>query len=360
MFQGREVREAGARGRSAPSPRFPLPGGNYCYNSKSSPKTMSSLAVEIERVTKRFSGHVAVRDLSLAVPRGTVYGLLGPNGAGKTTTIRMILDIILPDEGSIRILGVPNTSRGATDRVGYLPEERGLYKRMQVRRLLKFLAELKGVRGRDADRRIDLWMERLALKNPEKDWGLAKVDELSRGMQQKVQFIGTLLHDPDLVILDEPFSGLDPINAQAMKDTIVDLRRQGKTVIFSTHLMENAERMCDSVCIVARGEKVLDGTVAAVKTEHGGRHIALSLEGGASNGVADILRDASLVRRVDDQNRFFEVELAPNADPQTLLRRLVAAGALIQRFELVQPSLQQIFLQKVGGVGVEDRMTGIG
>lgn len=321
---------------------------------------MSSLAVEIEHATKRFSGHVAVRDLSLAVPRGTVYGLLGPNGAGKTTTIRMILDIILPDEGSIRILGVPNTTPGATDRVGYLPEERGLYKRMQVRRLLKFLAELKGVSGREAERRIDLWMERLALKNPEKDWGLAKVEELSRGMQQKVQFIGTLLHDPDLVILDEPFSGLDPINAQAMKDTIVDLRRQGKTVIFSTHLMENAERMCDSVCIIARGEKVLDGTVAGVKTEHGGRHIALSLEGGATNGVADILRDASLVRRADDHNRFFEVELAPGADAQTLLRRLVAAGALIQRFELVQASLQQIFLQKVGGVGVEDRMTGIG
>src|SRR6185295_8989307 len=162
---------------------------------------------------------------------------------------------------------------------GYLPEERGLYRKMQVRRVLKFLAELNGESGADADRRIDEWLERLSLKTPEKDWGLAKIDELSRGMQQKVQFIGTLLHDPDLVILDEPFSGLDPINAQALKDTVVDLKKRGKTVIFSTHLMDNAERLCDSVCIIARGEKVLDGTVSAVKAAHGGTHIALALNG---------------------------------------------------------------------------------
>src|SRR5688572_27248390 len=170
-----------------------------------------SLAVSINHVEKRYAGHVAVRELSLQVPRGAVYGLLGPNGAGKTTTIRMILNIIAPDQGSIEVLGQPNTSTAVLDRVGYLPEERGLYKKMQVRRLLKFLGALKGVSAKEADRRIDMWMDRLSLRKPEKDWGQAKVDELSRGMQQKVQFIGALLHDPELVILDEPFSGLDPI-----------------------------------------------------------------------------------------------------------------------------------------------------
>jgi ABC-2 type transport system ATP-binding protein len=315
------------------------------------------LAVDIRGAVKRYAGHVAVRELSLRVPQGAVYGLLGPNGAGKTTTIRMILNIIAPDEGSIDVLGQPNTSGAVLDRVGYLPEERGLYKKMQVRRLLKFLAALKGVGAKEADRRIDRWMERLSLRTPEKDWGTAKVDELSRGMQQKVQFIGTLLHDPELVILDEPFSGLDPINAQAMKDTVVELKRDGRTVIFSTHLMDSAERLCDAVCIIARGQKVLDGPIEQVRAEHGGTHIALSLGGSSANGIGAVLADRRLVARVDDSNRYFEIELVPDADPQLLLRRLVDAGASIQRFELVRPSLHQIFLQKVGARAVESGMT---
>jgi ABC-2 type transport system ATP-binding protein len=184
---------------------------------------MTEYAIDIVNVTKRYAEHTAVRDLTLRVPTGSVYGLLGPNGAGKTTTIRMILNIIAPDSGSIHIFGRRSDDPKITERLGYLPEERGLYRKMQVRRVLKFLAELKGVNGRTAESRIDEWLERLSLKTAEKDWGLAKIDELSRGMQQKVQFIGTLLHDPDLVILDEPFSGLDPINAQALKDTVVDL-----------------------------------------------------------------------------------------------------------------------------------------
>ena len=320
---------------------------------------MTDLAIDVRNVTKRFDAHVAVRDLTLAVPRGTVYGLLGPNGAGKTTTIRMILDILRPDEGSIAILGLPNGSPGARERVGYLPEERGLYRKMQVRRLLRFLAELKGVNGREADRRIDEWLERLSLKTAEKDWGQAKVDELSRGMQQKVQFIGTLLHDPELVILDEPFSGLDPMNAQALKDAVVELRRRGRTVIFSTHVMENAERMCDSVCIIARGEKVLDGPVARVKAEHGGRHIALAVSS-AADGVGAVLRDRRLVRKVDDMNRYYELELADGADAQELLRRVVDAGAVVERFELVQPSLQRIFLDKVGASAADEGVRGHG
>jgi ABC-2 type transport system ATP-binding protein len=323
---------------------------------------MTTPTIDIQHVTKRFAEHTAVRDLSLQVPAGTVYGLLGPNGAGKTTTIRMILNIIAPDEGTVKIFGQPASDPKITNRIGYLPEERGLYRKMQVRRILKFLAELKGVTGKTADLRIDEWLERLSLKTAEKDWGLSKIDELSRGMQQKVQFIGTLLHDPDLVILDEPFSGLDPINAQALKDTIVDLKKRGKTVIFSTHLMDNAERLCDSVCIIARGEKVLDGSISSVREVHGTRTVALGLAGDGMRAVAPILEDRSLVLRADDSNRYYEIELAPGADPQELLRRVVASGAAIQRFEMVQPSLHQIFLQKVGAdnLGIEEGMSGHG
>jgi ABC-2 type transport system ATP-binding protein len=321
---------------------------------------MSDLAIDIRNVVKRYDQHVAVSDLSLAVPRGAVYGLLGPNGAGKTTTIRMLLNIIVPDSGTITLLGTPHRTRGLTDRIGYLPEERGLYKKMQVRRVLRFLAELKGVPGREADRRIDEWLVRLELKTPERDWGLAKVDELSRGMQQKVQFIGTLLHDPDLVILDEPFSGLDPINAQALKDSIVELKSRGKTIIFSTHLMDNAERLCDSVCIIARGQKVLDGGVAEVRKAHSGRMVALAVDGDSRERIAPVLGDRTLITRVDDNNRYYELELAPGADAQQVLRRVIDTGVPITRFELVLPSLHQIFLERVGARGVEEGMTGHG
>ena len=323
---------------------------------------MTELAIDVKSVVKRYDEHVAVRDLSLQVPRGSVYGLLGPNGAGKTTTIRMLLDIILPDSGSISIFGRSNRDTGLLDKIGYLPEERGLYKKMQVRRVLLFLAELKGMDAKTAGPKIDAYLDQFGLVTKERNWGLAKVDELSRGMQQKVQFISTLLHDPDLVVLDEPFSGLDPINAQALKDAIVDLKRRDKTVIFSTHVMENAERMCDSVCIIARGEKVLDGTVSGVKASYGKRNVALSLGDGAQNGVGEILRDRRLIERMDDNNRFLEIELAQNADPQELLQRLVGAGARIERFELITPSLHQIFLDRVGAAnaGIETGMSGHG
>ncbi|GAC1695015.1 MAG: ATP-binding cassette domain-containing protein [Gemmatimonadaceae bacterium] len=316
---------------------------------------MPTLAVDIQHIVKRYAAHTAVRDLSLAVPAGAVYGLLGPNGAGKTTTIRMILNVIAPDAGSIRLFGERTDARGMTDRIGYLPEERGLYKKMQVRRLLRFLAELKGVPRAVADRRITEWLERLSLRTAEKDWGLARVDELSRGMQQKVQFIGTLVHDPDLVILDEPFSGLDPINAQALKDTIGELRQHGKTVIFSTHMMDSAERMCDAVCIIAGGTTVLDGSVADVKAAHGGRRVALELEDGGTadrSSIEATLHDPRLVKNLDDANRVLGIELADGADAQDLLRRLVAAQARVRRFELVQPSLHEIFLRAVGAAGM--------
>ena len=323
----------------------------------------NDLAIDIRGISKRYEEHVAVRDLSLQVPRGSVYGLLGPNGAGKTTTIRMLLDIIKPDAGSIAIFGRPSTESGLLNRVGYLPEERGLYRKMQVRRVLRFLAELKGVKQADADKRIDEWLQRFGLTTKEKDWGNSKIDELSRGMQQKVQFIATLLHDPELVVLDEPFSGLDPINAQALKDAVVELKRRGHTVIFSTHVMENAERMCDAVCIIARGEKVLDGLVTDVRTSSGRRSVALALvgdNGARENGVGRVLSDPRLVKHFDDNNRYFEIELAPDADAQELLHKLIEAGARIERFELVLPSLHQIFIERVGATGVETGMSGHG
>lgn len=321
---------------------------------------MAEPALVIDQVRKSFSGHVAVKNLSLQVPRGSVYGLLGPNGAGKTTTIRMILDIIEPDAGTITIFGQSSIRGRAGNRIGYLPEERGLYKKMQVRRVLKFLAELKGVSGRDAEKRIDKWLARLSLTGGDKDWGNSRVEELSRGMQQKVQFIGALLHEPDLVILDEPFSGLDPMNAQALKDTVVDLRREGRTVIFSTHLMENAERLCDAICIIAHGDKVLDGAIAELKAEHGGGYVAVALGGDRSTAVTDIFADRSLIKRLDDSNNAVEIELALNANAQLLLHRLIDAGATVERFELVQPSLHRIFLDTVGATGIEEGMTGHG
>ena len=214
--------------------------------------------VAIDRIAKRFSGHVAVEDLSLQVPKGAVYGLLGPNGAGKTTTIRMIMNITIPDEGTIELFGDRLGGRHHSARIGYLPEERGLYRKMRVRDMLVFLAEAKGVDRARGGAKADEWLRRMDLA----EWGPRKVEELSKGMQQKVQFIGTMLHEPELLILDEPFSGLDPINQQVLRDIIVHLSRSGATIIFSTHQMDVAEKICDHVCIIARGRKVLDGGLA--------------------------------------------------------------------------------------------------
>lgn len=317
-------------------------------------------ALQVTGISKAYAQHVAVRTLSLEVPHGAVYGLLGPNGAGKTSTIRMILNIMAPDSGRISVLGRPHDDPALVDRVGYLPEERGLYRKMEVRRMLRFLGELKGLDGRDLDRRIDAWLERMSLRGTGADWGRAKVDELSRGMQQKVQFIGALLHDPELVILDEPFSGLDPINAQALTDTVVDLRRQGRTVIFSTHIMDNAERLCDAVCIIAGGEKVLDGGVAAVREAHAGRLVAVTFDGERSAAVEAVLANRALVSSVDATTRAVTIDLAPEATPRALLTALVGAEAPIERFEAVRPSLHRIFLEKVGATHVEAGMTGHG
>jgi ABC-2 type transport system ATP-binding protein len=300
-------------------------------------------AVALSGIRKTFEGVVAVNNLNLAIPRGSTYGVLGPNGAGKTTTIRMILQIIDPDAGTIEIDGV-KLSAQALDRIGYLPEERGIYKNMKVRRLLSFFAELKGMHPRDSKPRIMKWLERFDLA----DRAESKVKELSKGNQQKVQFISAILHEPDIMILDEPFSGLDPINQQILKDIIVDLKRAGKTIIFSTHIIEHAERICDHVCIIAKGNKVADGTIPQVKKEYGGEYVAIAFDDGAAQaGVAEVNRSA-VVRSVSNIEGTLEVFLKPGADAQELLKQLVSNNIRLRRFEYTHPSLEQIFLDKVG------------
>jgi ABC-2 type transport system ATP-binding protein len=306
--------------------------------------------VDIQHVSKRYGSFTAVDDLSLTIPRGAVYGLLGPNGAGKTTTIRMIMNIILPDDGKIALFGGEAPGQHLTSRIGYLPEERGLYKKMHVDDLLVFLAQIKGLDRTTARRRAGEWLDRLELAG----WARKKVDDLSKGMQQKVQFIATMLHEPEFLILDEPFSGLDPVNSQIMKDIVVDLARGETTILFSTHIMEQAERLCDSVCIIARGRIVVNGRLADVKREHGGRNVIVAVEQGGS-AVDRVLNDPALVANTNNSGNYAEIELADGADPQDLLKGLIQAGARVTKFELAEPTLNQIFIDKVGGQAAPGR-----
>jgi ABC-2 type transport system ATP-binding protein len=299
--------------------------------------------VQVDRITKRYSGHVAVQALSLTVPAGVIFGLLGPNGAGKTTTIRMMMNILTPDEGTVTLFGSAAGGRALSARIGYLPEERGLYPRMRVLDQLAFLGEAKGLSRWDARRRARQWLERLGLA----DWSQRKVQDLSKGMQQKVQFAGALQHAPDLVILDEPFSGLDPVNSQTMMDVVVEVAREGRTVVFSTHIMEHAEKMCDRIVIIARGEKVVDGALAEVKRQFGTSHVALTFTRNAA-AAQQVLADRSMVSSSYDYGASAEGALAPGADPERLLRALVNADVGLSRFEVVEPSLQSIFIAKVG------------
>ena len=267
-------------------------------------------AVELSEVTKTYGSHRAVDSLSLTIPAGTVYGFIGPNGSGKTTTLRLILHILHPDSGRIAVLGREGV-RAANDRLGYLPEERGLYKKMTVGNLLSYYAELKGLKARDAAPRIDRWLERMELG----DWRKKKIEQLSKGMAQKVQYIATVLHEPELVILDEPFSGLDPVNLDVLRSAILELREQGSTVIFSTHDMAMAERMCDAILMIFKGEKVLDGSLTDIKQRYGEDTVRLRVEGGARQ-----LEGLPSVGEVTDLGNYQEVRLA--GDPQALLQAL--------------------------------------
>ena len=301
---------------------------------------MPEHAIRLEGVRKAYSGHVAVHGLSLAIGRGSVFGLLGPNGAGKTTTLRMVMDVLRPDEGTIEILGRP-ADRAGRDRVGYMPEERGLYPRMLVEEQLLFFAELKGVSRSDAARRLEVWLERLGLR----EWKKRRMLELSKGMQQKAQFIATILHDPDILILDEPLSGLDPVAADQMRDVLLELRRQGKTLVLSSHQMETVERLCDSIALIHRGHKVLDGGVAEVKGRHGSNTLVLAYEGDGA-----FLAALPGVARISDFGRYVEVQMTDTADPQAILHE-AAARLRLSRFEVVEPSLHDIFVQEVTARG---------
>ena len=304
---------------------------------------MTTPILVVDRVTKRFANHLAVDALSLQVPRGAIFGLLGPNGAGKTTTIRMIMNVLAPDEGSIRLFEGRGTARDYSARIGFLPKERGLYPKMRVLDVLLFLAAIKGVDRAVARPKALAWLERLGLA----DWRMRRVSDLSKGMQQKVQFISTLLHEPELVLLDEPFAGLDPVNADLMLETVLDLHRRGGTILFSTHIMEQAEKLCDHVCIIARGRKLVDDTLGRVKQTIGGRHVAVEFDG-MRGEAAQVFADRRLVGKVADFGQYAELELAGAADAQEVLRALVGSGARLTRFELTAPSLHKIFVDLVG------------
>lgn len=296
-----------------------------------------NVTLRVENVVKRYGEFTAVDQISFDVKSGRIFGFLGPNGAGKTTTIRMIVGITAPDEGEISLFGEKLTS-SIQDKIGYLPEERGLYKKMKIQEQLRYFAALKDIPQKIADERIDFWLERMKLT----DWKLKKAGDLSKGMSQKIQFIATVLHEPELIILDEPFSGLDPVNVETLIEVIAEQKAIGKTIIFSTHLMETAERLCDDIILINKSKKIIGGTLREVKESFGKNLIALRCVGGEK-----VLEDKSLVEKVAIHADELEVELAKDADSQVLLRKLIENNATITKFEKIEPSLNDIFIEKV-------------
>jgi ABC-2 type transport system ATP-binding protein len=296
---------------------------------------MSTL-VRLDRISKIYEKKTAVRELSLQIDSGVMFGLLGPNGAGKTSSIRMMIGITMPDSGTVNLFGKPFT-RESLKRVGYLPEERGLYKKMKVMEQLVFMGELRGLDRAVAGRRAHEWCERLQILDAVEK----RTEELSKGMQQKIQFIATLLHDPELVIMDEPFSGLDPVNATLLQDTLIDLKKAGKAILFSTHRMDQVEKLCDAICLINRGEAVLSGGMREIKSRYERNRVLLNYEG--SNAF---LRHAAIADYKDYGGQV-EIALKPHADAQSLLRE-AAQMATIYKFELIEPSLEEIFIRTVG------------
>ena len=295
-----------------------------------------SYSLELRDVRKSYGKFVAVDGVSLGVPEGSIFGLLGPNGAGKTSTIRMIMDITAPDAGEILFFGRPRQPEDLR-RVGYLPEERGLYRKMGVTEHLLFLGEIRGLKRRELLPRIEKWLERVELTA----WSKAKIEELSKGMQQKVQLIGTVLHEPDLLLLDEPFSGLDPLNQELFKDLLLDYRQQGKSVILSTHGMELAERMCDHICLISKGRVVLTGELGALKRQMGGNTFRLVAEGNL-----DRVESLPEVEHAVAQNGVVKLMLRPEAEGPEVLRQLVQF-LRVHEFRSEEPELEQIFLKAV-------------
>jgi ABC-2 type transport system ATP-binding protein len=292
-------------------------------------------AITLENVTKSYDSVTAVNSVNLRVRQGAILGLLGPNGAGKTTTIRMIMNILVPDEGSIKVLDQPVTDR-TRDLIGYLPEERGLYPRMKVLDIIVFLAALHGLTEEEAARRAKEWLDRLGLA----EWSGKKLVDLSKGMQQKVQFITAVIHKPPLVILDEPFSGLDPVNAATVEEIMLEMRSKGSTIVLSTHRMEQVERMCDSICLIDKGRNVLDGELRAIKQSYGKNTLHIEF-----TGSENFLSNPSIVN-ITRLGNGVEAKLKPGADPQEILKAAVQANVSITRFELLEPSLNEIFIDR--------------
>jgi len=293
--------------------------------------------VELAGVTKAYESKVAVRDLSLSLEAGQMFGLLGPNGAGKTSSIRMMMGITLPDSGQVNLFGKP-FERKSLERVGYLPEERGLYKKMKVLEQLVFFGELHGIDRHEARRRATDWAKRLEID----DVLGKKTEELSKGMQQKIQFIGSLLHDPGLIVMDEPFSGLDPVNAKLLEKTLLELKDAGKAIVFSTHRMDQVEKLCDSICLINKGEAVLSGRMREIKSRYERNHVIVEFEGDAG-----FLKSAEIAEAKNFSGHA-EIRLKPHGNAQKLLQE-ASAVATIYRFELVEPSLEEIFIWTVGG-----------
>ena len=292
--------------------------------------------VEVNQLSKSFGATRAVDDVSFAVEQGEIFGLLGPNGAGKTTTIRLILDIFKPDHGTVSILDGPMTE-AKKERIGYMPEERGLYQEMQLERCLIYLAGLKGVPSADARRRVLAYLERLDLAQHRNK----KVKELSRGMQQKAQIINTVLHKPELLIVDEPFSGLDPVNTKLVKGLMDELRKDGTTIIMSTHMMHQVEELCDRIVLINHGRNVLYGPLKQIRRDFAGHAVLVRVDGP--------LPEVSGVEVALQHNGAVQLNLADDMTPQDVLVQLVSNQAKIEQFEIAAPGLDEIFIQAVGG-----------
>jgi len=297
----------------------------------------------LNSVHKSFGDVRAVNNLSVRVPKGSIYGFLGPNGAGKTTTLRMIMNIIRPDSGGIEIFGNSSVER-AKSRIGYMPEERGLYRKMTVTKVLAYFGALKGLAGNELSRQVSLWLQRVDLTN----WARKKVEELSRGMHQKLQFAVTVINEPELLILDEPFAGLDPINTDLLKAIMLEMRGEGKTVLFSTHVMHEAEKLCDSILLINKGQAVLDDSLANIQSQRASHVVCVELEG--NTGFIERLPMVTAVK--SDGNRF-EITLKDIADTQELLKSLVNR-IKVKRFEVKVPSLHEIFVDLVGKGNAEN------
>ncbi len=306
-------------------------------------------ALEVKNLTKTFDKVVAVDSASFEVPEGTIFGLIGRNGAGKTTTIRMMMNIYIPDSGEVLLRG-DHVDHTFKDKVGYLPEERGLYKKSKVMDILLYFAELKGKKGKEVQKKAEEYLERFDLL----DRKTSKIEDLSKGNQQKVQFISTILHDPEFIILDEPFSGLDPINTNLLKEIILDLKKQGKVIIFSTHLMDFAEKMCDHIAMIDHGKIILKGKLNEIKATYAKRNISLNYEGDLS-----FLKSHPIIEKVEDFGNTTGIQVKDASQTQELLKLLVQNGVTVKRFDANDISLHEIFISLAGKVEGELLTAGV-